>query len=557
MCAVWMACSAVVGATDHYVDVATGANANSGAQAAPWRTLQFAAGNAAVQAGDTVRVVAGDYTGEGIVTITRAGSPGNLITFISETRRSATVRGFDMSGAYVRVEAFDVTNGGSAADGFQYGADGIQIVDNHIHQVGRYSIIGGTDNVIIRDNYMFQVQMGIVINGNNWLVENNEIERVFNYGNLGDADYSRFWGTNGTFRDNYFHGTLNAEIGVAHVDGFQTFAGPGEAHDITWEGNIVQDFSQGIECEGTNSGFRIVNNIWVGGEFSAWGIVFDSGVTANSFIAHNVFADITWFGVGVRDGSSATIQNNIFYDVAGARSIEVDGASSVTLGNNLIFNSPPPVSPDATDIIGLDPLFVNAAARDYHLQAASPAINAGRDLSVTDDIEDAARPFGAAPDIGPYEFGAPPAAPAPEIEVYDGVSPSTTPIFDGVGSVDFGSGPHGGSPLVRTFSVTNSGSGALSILSLSVPSGYAVTDGLPSSIGAGATDTFTLSLDASVQGVFGGTVTIANSDANENPFTFTITGAIMGPNVPAGSQWTFLFAMLAILAGGARMILRR
>jgi hypothetical protein len=54
-----------------------------------------------------------------------------------------------------------------------------------------------------------------------------------------------------------------------------------------------------------------------------------------------------------------------------------------------------------------DALFVNAAGGDYHLVAGSPAIDAGQDVGeiVPVDKDGRARPVGAFPDIGAYEFG--------------------------------------------------------------------------------------------------------------------------------------------------------
>ncbi|MBL7798338.1 MAG: right-handed parallel beta-helix repeat-containing protein, partial [Saprospiraceae bacterium] len=61
--------------------------------------------------------------------------------------------------------------------------------------------------------------------------------------------------------------------------------------------------------------------------------------------------------------------------------------------------------------LNVDPLFVDAANGDYHLQACSPAIDAGADAGVpATDLDGNARPFDAAPnvaadfDMGAYEY---------------------------------------------------------------------------------------------------------------------------------------------------------
>src|ERR1019366_10582320 len=61
-----------------------------------------------------------------------------------------------------------------------------------------------------------------------------------------------------------------------------------------------------------------------------------------------------------------------------------------------------------------DPLFVNINSNDYHLQARSPAIDAGASVNVATDFDGNPRPFGPAFDVGAYEYtgGSSPPAPA-------------------------------------------------------------------------------------------------------------------------------------------------
>ena len=52
-----------------------------------------------------------------------------------------------------------------------------------------------------------------------------------------------------------------------------------------------------------------------------------------------------------------------------------------------------------------EPLVVTGGARALHLQAGSPAIDAGTNLGYTKDYEDKTVPVGSAPDMGAYEYG--------------------------------------------------------------------------------------------------------------------------------------------------------
>ena len=50
------------------------------------------------------------------------------------------------------------------------------------------------------------------------------------------------------------------------------------------------------------------------------------------------------------------------------------------------------------------PLFTNFDGKDYQLQSSSPAIDAGSNLGFTNDFNYNPVPFGAAPDVGAFEY---------------------------------------------------------------------------------------------------------------------------------------------------------
>jgi subtilisin family serine protease len=111
---------------------------------------------------------------------------------------------------------------------------------------------------------------------------------------------------------------------------------------------------------------------------------------------------------------------------------------------------------------------------------------------------------------------------APEIRVLDGA----TDLVDGVAVVDYGTTPPG-TPLSRTFTVTNLGTTNLTLGTLTVPAGFTVTSGFGSTtLASGASTTFTVRLDAAAAGIYSGQVSFGNNDADENPFNFTIQGMV-------------------------------
>lgn len=84
--------------------------------------------------------------------------------------------------------------------------------------------------------------------------------------------------------------------------------------------------------------------------------------------------------------------------------------AQTTLWNTLVWGNSGGPDVYGTDeiyssLIGVDPLFVNAAQGNYHLSPGSPAIDAGTSLDApATDIDGDPRPMGASVDIGADEF---------------------------------------------------------------------------------------------------------------------------------------------------------
>lgn len=103
-------------------------------------------------------------------------------------------------------------------------------------------------------------------------------------------------------------------------------------------------------------------------------------------------------------------------------------------------------------------------------------------------------------------------------------------ITDGSNSaIGFGTAQKGTTPGSVTFTVRNTGSSALAISGLSVPSGYVITDGLSSSIAVGGSDTFTVRLNTTAAGTFSGDIRITSNDSDESVFNFAVTGTVALP----------------------------
>ena len=126
------------------------------------------------------------------------------------------------------------------------------------------------------------------------------------------------------------------------------------------------------------------------------------------------------------------------------------------------------------------------------------------------------------------------AAPTPEMDVKgNGVS-----IADGDASpsladhTDFGSAAVAGGTVSRTFTIENTGTSALNltgtpkvVVSGANASDFNVTAQPSSPVSSGGATTFSITFDPSASGTRTATISIANNDADENPYDFAIQGS--------------------------------
>ena len=364
-------------ARDYFV-AQNGSDSNKGTKRSPFLTISHAADIA--NPGDIINVNPGNYN-ERISTKKSGTSAAAKIIFIASPIRSATVSGFNLTHNFIRVEGFQVTNdlSGVAEHGINNSGINNEIVDNYVYNVKKIGINSSGDGAYIADNKIYKVQIGINTMGNNWIVERNEIERIFWYGTMGDADYSRFFGENGIIRKNYYHGSTAAETDPAHLDCFQTFDDGGTyLKNITIEENICLDCDQGIMGEGhfthKSTNLVIKNNLFA--HSLAWGVCIED--IDHVQIINNTFYDTGVYGSGISGpyGTNAIIKNNIYMNIK--ERAYLSGDKSNMADYNLVFNCWKPITGGAHDIINtLEPLFINAAANDFRLTKNSPAVDAG------------------------------------------------------------------------------------------------------------------------------------------------------------------------------------
>jgi hypothetical protein len=347
-----------------------------------------------------------------------SGSVNNVIVFKAQPRRTATTWGFDTNspgaGSYTKIEGFNVVWDTTLTGWRDYGifisSNNVEVTDNYLSNLRRTAIQGNwsqpwTRDNVIAGNRIFHCQAGIGVVGTNWLIEGNEVEKLFYY-RSGDCDYTRFFGDSIVFRRNYFHGTDPDSIGTAHVDCFQTFDNNGEhACYVTMDGNRGYDFAQAFMGEAhfyhTSHDIVFKNNVFARGW--AWGLCVQD--IANVRAVNNTFAYIQWHGIGFSGqyAQGGVVRNNIFFNTN--TSYWWADTAQATGDYNLIFGADDPTVIGSHDILNQDPLFVDSVNNDFRLQSASPAIDHGDSLlDVPDDIIGTIRPQGSRWDIGAYEY---------------------------------------------------------------------------------------------------------------------------------------------------------
>jgi hypothetical protein len=386
-------------------------DSNPGTEALPWKTIQHAA--SAAIAGDTVYVKPGVYPER--ITLAHSGSSGRRITFQALPSRSVTMWGFYTIGCdFLTIQGFKIVTDASLTSwtdlyGVFIHSNDVEVIDNEFTNLKSTAITGYwhdpyPQRATVARNTITHSQMGIGITGSNWLVEDNEVNRLYNYG-TGDSDYSRFFGNDHIIRHNHFHGTLVAEIGAAHVDCFQTFDNNGEfGHNITFDGNLCSEFHQGLMAEAhyyhNIDHLIFINNVFVHGW--AWGLCVQDIPYLTAI--NNTFADIAYHGIGLAGNShDGVVKNNIFYDIE--TSYWFTDTSSIDGDYNLIYNAQQPTRKGVHDLIGVDPAFINPGADDFHLSSTSPAIDAGTGFAlVNHDFDQLARPQKNGWDIGAFEY---------------------------------------------------------------------------------------------------------------------------------------------------------
>jgi cyclophilin family peptidyl-prolyl cis-trans isomerase len=105
-----------------------------------------------------------------------------------------------------------------------------------------------------------------------------------------------------------------------------------------------------------------------------------------------------------------------------------------------------------------------------------------------------------------------------------------TPVLYGMSTaIDFGTVRKGDTSHEMTFEVTDTGHVSMSIQAVTLPSGYSIVTGLPSTLAPGETEPLVIRLDASAPGYDNSTMHIVSSDPDRPSFDIPLKAAVTLP----------------------------
>ena len=371
-----------------------------------------------VQGGDTISLLSGNYDD---LTISGKNN-GSFITIRAYTEAAPVFNSINVhNSSYWKMIGIDIkprySSGADGSAAVNLNGDFLAIENCKINYAD--DISGWT-----AATWLSRTGNGIIMNGSNISAGNNTIT-VIDHGISCSAANSlvshnlianfRGDGIRGLGDDCvYEYNTIKNEYDVDdnHDDGFQSWSygsggvGTGTVSNVTLRGNTIINF------EDPNQPFR--------GELQGIGL-FD-GMFENWVVENNLIITNHWHGISFYGAINCKIINNTVVDNDNSPSpvpwIMVndhkDGtpSSGVIVRNNIStdYSLTGGFTEDHNIEIAMSEApahFVNPAGGmgDYHLIAASPAIDAGSgDDAPNVDIDNVARPQGAGWDIGAYEY---------------------------------------------------------------------------------------------------------------------------------------------------------
>ncbi|MFZ6030842.1 MAG: right-handed parallel beta-helix repeat-containing protein [Chloroflexota bacterium] len=394
----------------YYVDSVNGSDNNTGkSPSQAWKTLARVR-TTRLQPGDVVRFKRGQ-TWTGALILEESGAQGNPITISTYGEGARPIlrnpgsssnhtRAIVVVGDWNVIEGLKVQETYEAGIRLESSADHNIIRDVEVTNTGLGVQINGTYNLFTK-SYVHDLHMvvntpggtddygavGIVLHGAEYTeVSYNRFERCkassHDYGFDGGAIE---WYADNTNYNYVHHNWAEANHGFLEIGGGSA-ANNVVSYNVTLNNRKFSLLNLSGQYAAVVRNFRVENNTIVeqGSSEQAWLIfAFTANPASGVFSVRNNIVYAHNFSYVARPSMpNFTHDHNLYYLSGGTR-----------LG----------ITPVSSELQG-DPRFINLGGGDFHLQASSPAINAGVDLRHPLDFSDQSVPVGPIPDLGAFEY---------------------------------------------------------------------------------------------------------------------------------------------------------
>lgn len=407
-----------------------GNDSNDGSLSSPWKTVQYGANQ--MQAGMTLRIMAGTYTERVQITLDGSSSTGGIL-IMSNGDGSVILSGsgitlpqdwgglLDLTGCrnitINGITVSNVTGGDNSAGILVDGSDDITILACTTWNTASSGIgVWDSDNVDIDSCDVGMACNGgeqecITIAGSNYFSVTYSSVHDGGGGVIGGEGIDAKDGScNGVIRNNTVWGL--DRLGI-YVDSWNK-----STNTISIYNNLVYScdgdgFSAAAESAGVLSNVQFYNNLAYGNTgngltVGAWG---EPGVTHpidgitiinNTFVGNGAASWGCGISIENSEADNIIVRNNILSgNTTGQFNAEAYGTGF--LADHNLIDGPSDYYGD--DYVEGDPQFASPGSNNYHIISTSPAVDQGNQLLAPDtDMDGLPRPSGSGYDIGCFEY---------------------------------------------------------------------------------------------------------------------------------------------------------